>query len=135
MSTVVTDECPSCGAHLHRGEPVDPLLSALDMLVLRALEILGNRIIRYERSRFAEVDRLGIEAFEAHTVWQPPWKVVAKVLETAWVALPVALHQHGCCGLSPQQARQILDRYVSDLVDAQEAHDLDELRYRLSIYL
>lgn len=124
------DTCPCCGAVWHEG---DPLVAACDMLVLRALELVGKRLVRVERSRFRDLG--GRPWHQAHTLWTPETSQVEKGLADAWTSVGAVLSEHGCCGLTPHQLTVVLDRYVRDLLTTGQAHDVAELRYRLSAYL
>lgn len=123
--------CPCCGspnqaAHL-------PLVAACDVLVLRALERVGNHILRVERSRFA---RLGSRPrHEAYLLWQPDEPLIDKGLDGAWDALPLVCDEHGCCNVRPDEVATVLDRYVRDLLLTMVGHTTRDLRYRLTAYL
>jgi hypothetical protein len=129
--------CSSCGHPVEVPAPVDvaheSVVAACDMLVLRALELVGSRIVRFERSRFA---RLGGRPWhEAHLLWQPDAVMVDKALANAWGSVGVLIAEHGCCGATCEQLTVILDQYVRDLCATGTGHDVTELRYRLSAYL
>lgn len=109
------------------------LVAACDMLVLRALELLGKRIVRLDRSRFARFT--GRPFHEAHLMWQPDDKAVEQALADAWTTVDLVLDEHGCCGITVQQLTLILDRYVRDLVVTMTGHSTIELRYRLGVYI
>lgn len=125
------DTCPCCGiTHVSTGEP---LVAACDMLVLRALELIGKRVVRFERSRYQRMS--GRPWHEAHLLWPPDSKMVEQGLAEAWDAVGWVLTEHGCCGATPEQVTLTLDRYVRDLCSAGQGHSTDELRYRLSAYV
>jgi hypothetical protein len=125
------DRCPCCGTTVEVSAL--PLVAACDVLILRALERVGNRILREDRSRFGRFgDR---PRYEAHTAWQADRVMIDKYLDGAWDAVPMVLAEHGCCGATPEQVTAILDRYVRDLVVTMTGHSTVELRYRLSAYL
>lgn len=108
------------------------LVGACDVLVLRALELVGKRIVRADRSRFG---RFGDKPFHlAHTVWQPEHEMLNKALAGAWDFVPMLVASHAPDRVSPEMVRLTLDRYVRDLVDAMRGHDVSELRYRLMAY-
>lgn len=128
----MADVCPCCRQRVEAAG-ADPLVAACDMLVLRALELVGKRIVRADRSRYA---RMGDQPWhEAHLNWQPDPNTVDRGLAGAWDAVPVLLIEHGCCGLSPDQLVVVLDRYVRDLLAVGAGHAVGELRYRLGAYL
>lgn len=125
------DTCPCCGAV--RVATGDPLVAAADVLVYRALELVGKRLVRVERSRYQRMDGRGWH--EAHLLWQADDALVDKALAGAWEAVPAVLTEHGCCGATPEQMTLVLDRYVRDLLATGTGHSVTELRYRLGAYL
>lgn len=130
MNPTVT-VCECCGSPTVAES--DPLVAACDMLVLRALELIGKRIVRLDRSRFA---RIGTRPFhEAHLMWQPDDKAIDQALADAWGSVELVLSEHGCCGITVDQLTLILDRYVRDLCVTMQGHSTTELRYRLGIYV
>lgn len=126
--------CPVCGARalLPEGSS-SALLAVCDVLVVKALEVLGKRIVREERQRFARF--AGRPWHTAHTVWQAPRALTAKSLERAWDVVPALLDTHGCCGVTSRQVSQMLDDYVHDLVLTGTAHSIDDLAYRFEAKL
>lgn len=114
--------------------PVDDrsLIAACDVLVLRALELIGKRIVRVDRSRY---QRLGSRAFhEAYLEWQPDASQLDKALESAWDLVPHVVAEHARPDVSATEIRLLLDRYVRDVVRSRRGHDLKELAYRLGVY-
>ncbi len=126
--------CPVCGAYSGTTLAQPPaLLAVCDVLMVRALETVGKRIVRADRSRF---NRLGNRPWhEAHTMWQPDEHMVDKSLQGAWDVVPAMLDAHGCCGVTTRQVVDMLDRYVRDLLVTGRRHNLDDLRYRFEAYL
>lgn len=125
-----TEACPYCGCNTEAG---DPLVAACDVLVIRALELVGKRLVRLDRSRYA---RMGTRPWhEAHVLWQADRALVDKALGDAWTSVPAVVSEHGCCSLTADQLVVVLDRYVRDCVDAMAGHDVGELRVRLGAYL
>ncbi len=121
--------CPVCG-----GVTIAPstqrstLLAVCDVLVLKALEKLGNYLVRAERSRFRE---LGTKSPTlGHTLWRPTDALVAKALKGAWDVVPALLDVHGCCDITAVQVSAMLDDYVHDLAITGTPHRLPELQYR-----
>ena len=114
--------------------PVDDrsLIAACDVLVLRALELIGKRVVRVERSRYARL--AGMPFYVAHTLWQPDAQQLDKALESAWDLVPHVVRTHGRPEVSPLEIRLVLDRYVRDLVTSVRGHDVVELAYRLRAY-
>jgi hypothetical protein len=127
----MTDKrCDVCGA---RDAAADPLVAACDVLVLRALERIGNDLLSVERSRRgALVDR---PRHEAHLRWQPDPERLDRALGGAWTHVPYLIAEHGCCGLTVDEVTATLDRYVRDLVQTMTGHSVVELRYRMAAYL
>jgi hypothetical protein len=128
-SVTPVSPCPVCGAY--GGQTLataSPLLAVADVLVVRALEVAGKRIVRAERSRFRV---LGTKPWHvAHTIWRPTPDHVKKSLDHAWDVVPAMLDAHGCCGVTSRQVVDMLNKYASDLLITGTAHDLGELRYR-----
>lgn len=127
----MTDKrCDYCGA---RDAVADPLVAACDVLVLRALELVGSRIIRADRSRWSRFgDR---PKHEAYLVWQADPDQIDRALDGAWTTVPLIVRDHGCCGLTVDEVVATLDRYVRDLVQTMTGHSVVELRYRMAAYL
>jgi hypothetical protein len=114
--------------------PIDDrsLIAACDVLVLRALELVGKRVVRMDRSRYG---RMGDRPFyEAHLLWQPDSVQLDRALESAWDLVPHVVSVHGRPHLSPVEIRLVLDRYVRELIKATRGHDVTELAYRLGAY-
>lgn len=104
------------------------LLAVCDVLVVKALETMGKRIVRAERSRFRAI---GTRPWhEAHTIWPPAEGEVTKALKGAWDVVPAMLDSHGCCGVTSRQVQEMLDGYVHDLAITGQRHTLGELNYR-----
>lgn len=128
--------CKCCGAYsgatLASSQP-PALLAVCDVLVVRALEAVGKRIVRVERSRF---NRLGTKPWHvAHTVWTPDPEMVNKGLKGSWDVIPAMLDVHGCCGVTSLQVTRMIDAYVRDLLVTGTLHDINELRYRFERFL
>lgn len=108
------------------------LLAASDVLVLRALELIGKRIVRVERSRFGRMGDLGFH--EVHVLWQPDQEMLEKSLAVAWTFVEQVVREHARADIDARQVVLVLDRYVRDLVQGMRAHDVMELRYRLEAF-
>lgn len=108
------------------------LAAAADALVLRALELIGKRLVRVDRSRFSRMGDLAF--FEAHLLWQPDSEMLDKALAGAWDVLPRLIQDHAHPDVNPQEVRLTLDRYVRDLIRTKREHTSDELRYRLGAF-
>lgn len=126
--------CPVCGTYsLNPQAQSSALLGVCDVLVIRALETVGKRIVRVDRSRY---QRLGGKPWHlAHTIWQPEASMIDKALLGAWDVVPPLLDVHGCCGITSAQVAGLLDQYCRDLLITQTGHDVTELRYRFEAFL
>lgn len=115
--------CPVCGAYSLAPEgEMSALLAVCDVLVVKALEKLGNYIVRAERSRFRA---LGTKSPTlAHTLWPAEDALVDKALRGAWEVVPALLDVHGCCDVTSIQVTSMLDDYVHDLAITGTAHTL-----------
>lgn len=126
--------CPVCGAVTGQSlATASPLLAVCDVLVIRALEVTGKRIVRAERSRFRVLGTRPMH--EAHTLWRPAPDLVKKSLQNAWAVVPALMDSYGCCGVTSIKVTECLNRYATDLLITGTAHDIDELRYRFETVL
>lgn len=130
----IPSPCPCCGAHSlapnHQGTV---LLAVCDVMVLKALDKLGNYIVRAERRRH---NLLGSKPRHlAHTLWQPDDFMVAKALKSAWDVVPAVMDNFGCCDVTSEQVVPVLNQYVHDLAITGSEHDTEELRYRFKAHL
>lgn len=108
------------------------LIGACDVLVIRALELIGKRIVRVDRSRYA---RLGDRPFhQAYLLWQPDAEQLEKSLAGAWDYLPQIIEDHADSHVTAAQLSLLLDRYVRDLIQARRGHAVDELRFRMKAF-
>lgn len=129
MSTEHVTPCPVCGTYA--GSPLaqaPALLAVCDVLVVRALELVGKQIVRMERSRFNRMKNRPWH--EAHTLWRPRDDMADKALKGAWDVIPAMLDNHGCCGVTSRQVTEMVDGYVRDLLVTGTAHNITDLRYR-----
>ena len=132
MTTLTAEPDVACTCCGHAVTDDRGLVGACDVLVLRALELVGKRIVRVDRSRFK---RLGDAPFHrAHLLWQPDAEMLDKALAGAWDHVPQIVEDHARPDVSPVQVRLTLDRYVRDLVQATRGHAVEELRYRLRAF-
>lgn len=127
----VPTSCPVCGAFsLTQDDQSSRLLAVSEVLTTKVLEVIGKRIVRNERSRFARLS--GTPFHEAHTLW--PMESDAEVsvlLRGAWDVVPAMMSTHGnCCEVTPEQVTSMLDGYVHDLVLTGTPHSIEELAYR-----
>lgn len=135
--------CPVCGAYGGTTLAQAPaLLAVCDVLVVRALESVGRRIVMTgpeSRGRSARGSRMklmnGRPFMEAHTIWRPEMDMVDKGLLYSWDVIPAMLDSHGCCGVTSQQVTSMVDKYVRDLLVTGTAHNLTDLRYRFEKFL
>lgn len=121
--------CPACGAwSLPALAERSALLAVCDVLVTKALEVTGKRLVRVTRSRHAQLANRPWHV--AHTVWHADTRLVDKALSGAWDVLPAMLgnHRAEALDLSPQQVTEALDGYVRALILYQTPHDLRSLR-------
>lgn len=131
MMAPIPSPCPVCGAFSLAPEgSSSALLAVCDVLCTKALETIGKRIVRAERSRFVKMGNR--PWYIAHTIWPPEEPVVDKALRGAWDVVPALLDAHGCCGVTSRQVVDMLDSYVKDLVVTGTLHTLPELAYRFT---
>lgn len=110
------------------------LLAVVDVLVMKALEKMGNYIIRAERSRYHAM--AGLPAYVAHAKWPATDAIIDKALKGAWDVVPYVLDTHGSnFRINPELVTKTLDNYVHDLGVTGSLHDLHELAYRMRAYL
>lgn len=110
------------------------LLAVSDVLVIKALEATGKRLVRADRSRFRVLGSTPFHA--AHTIWEADDAEVSKALRGAWDVVPVIIATHGGhCGVDPRAVTQVLDQYVHDLCITGTPHTLAELAYRFDTRL
>lgn len=98
-----------------------PLVTACDVLVLKALEAVGKRLVRSDRARYRV---LGTRPFhEAHCLWEAPDDLVSKALRSAWDVVPsLCIHVPDIPNLT-----SVLDMYVKAVIAAQKPHDVNDL--------
>lgn len=98
-----------------------PLVTACDVLVLKALEAVGKRLVRSDRARYRV---LGTRPFhEAHCLWPAPDDLVSKALRSAWDVVPsLCIHVPDIPNLT-----SVLDMYVKAVIQAKKPHDVNDL--------
>lgn len=101
------------------------------MAVIRALELVGKRVARDQRSRFGALKRSGKPWHEAHTMWPAEPAQVEAALAGAWSLLPRLTQDHGCCSVSNRELHDTLDAYVRELVSAKKPHTYAALEARI----
>lgn len=110
----------------------DTLLAVCDVLTVKALETVGKRLVRTDRSRFRV---LGDRPFyEAHTIWQPSDTEVARALKGAWGVAELLIERH-IDDYCENEVSAVLNEYVHDLCITGTSHSMDELDLRLSTRL
>lgn len=134
--TAPVSQCPCCGAWaLPAMSERSALLGVCDVLVRKALEVVGKRLVRVTRSRF---NQLGDRPWAvAHTLWAAGPQMIDKALSGAWDIVPALLDSHraDALGVSPEQVTAVLDEYVRTLVARREPHRLSSLRAYLTARL
>lgn len=105
------------------------VIAVCDVLVVKALESMGKRLVRMDRARFKVI---GDKPFHvAHTLWQADDETVVKAIKGAWDVVPVLIENHsGDCDVDPAAVAAVLNDYVHDLVITGTPHCLPELVYR-----
>ena len=134
--------CPVCGAS--KFDSASALLAVCDVLVIKALENLGKKIVRYRAAEEAAQDTsvrwaegrsrnrlLGKRPwYVAHTIFRPSDEDVCRALKDAWDVVTPLWQTYGCCEVTPQQVTEMLDEYVHDLAITSTTHHIMELAYR-----
>lgn len=122
--------CPVCGAYsLTQEGQSSALLAVCDVLVLKALEKIGTRLVRQERRRYLVMNQPGMELHVAHCYWPTDDDTVDKALKGAWDVVPALVDGHGW-DVASEAVRTMLDEYVHDLAITGEMHSLPELANR-----
>lgn len=121
--------CPCCGAYSQTTLSIQPsILAVCDVLVLKALEALGKRIVRVERSRHAR--RGDTPWFLVHLLWQPDDRMIDKALEGAWDVVPSVIGPQGHASVTADGLTVMLDDYTRFIVRQGVGHSPQELRWR-----
>ena len=109
------------------GQDVDAtaLVAVVDVLVVKALESVGKRIVRQDRARFNQLK--GRPFHEAHVLWPTDIITVGKATKGAWDVVPALLDNHGCPGVDSGRVVTLLDAYVSQLATHGAPHTLARL--------
>lgn len=131
--------CPACGAPVSVPSQDSPdhtimtLMAVCDVLVVKALEKMGNEIVRSHKGRYNEIgDR---PYYEAHTFWPVDDGVVSKALKDAWRIVPLILDTHGPYEFDAPAAVIALDQYVHDLAVTGSKHSINDMAQRLRVAL
>ena len=109
------------------GKDVDAtaLVAVVDVLVVKALEAVGKRVVRADRARFNALK--GRPFHEAHVLWPTDIVTVSKATRGAWDVVPALLDNHGCPGVESGRVVTLLDAYVSQVATHGVPHRLDRL--------
>lgn len=109
------------------GRDVDAtaLVAVVDVLVVKALEAVGKRIVRADRARFNALR--GRPFHEAHVLWPADIVTVSKATKGAWDVVPALLDNHGCPGIESGRVVTLLEAYVSQVATHGVPHRLDRL--------
>lgn len=109
------------------GRDVDAtaLVAVVDVLVVKALEAVGKRIVRSDRARFNALR--GRPFHEAHCLWPTDILTVSKATKGAWDVVPALLDNHGCPGVESGRVVTLLDAYVTQVATHGVPHRLDRL--------
>ena len=109
------------------GRDVDAtaLVAVVDVLVVKALEAIGKRVVRADRARFNALR--GRPFHEAHVLWPTDVITVSKATKGAWDVVPALLDNHGCPGVDSGRVVTLLDAYVTQVATHGVQHRLDRL--------
>ena len=109
------------------GQDVDAtaLVAVVDVLVVKALESVGKRIVRADRARFNTLK--GRPFHEAHVLWPTDIVTVSKATKGAWDVVPALIDNHGCPGVDSGRVVTLLDAYVTQVATHGVPHRLDRL--------
>lgn len=109
------------------GRDVDAtaLVAVVDVLVIKALEAVGKRIVRADRARFNALK--GRPFHEAHVLWPTDIVTVSKATKGAWDVVPALLDNHGCPGVESGRVVTLLDAYVTQVATHGVPHRLGRL--------
>lgn len=125
--------CPMCDGHGAVSEDTDtydPLLAAAHVLVLRAMERAGRRLLtRQLRGQLRDVP-----AHLLHTRIPAAHTDLDRLMAGAWDAVPSLVDEWGGpCGSPAAGVVRVLDRYCRDLLVAGHPHEVRNLRWSLSV--
>lgn len=117
--------CSECG-QTH----AEPLVAASHLLVMRALEVLGKRIVQRPRSRW---DELGYRPVViAHTIWPARQRDVEDVLLDAWNHVPALVMVYAPQVPSAIEVVNALDRTTREAVAEQRCVSVTDVRVALT---
>ncbi len=116
--------CDCCG--------VDPVALACEMLILRALEVLGKRLVREAGKKNRWQDRGDTGWYALHTIWPASAKDIDGALRNAWDMVDEVQARWGTRDRYDILLGQKLDTYTRRLVTDQRLPDLGEIRSLLT---
>lgn len=122
-----TSRCNPDARLTAHGQDVDAtaLVAVVDVLVVKALEAVGKRVVRADRARFNALK--GRPFHEAHMLWPTDVLTVSKATRGAWDVVPAMLDNHGCPGVESGRVVTLLDAYVTQVATHGVPHRLDRL--------
>lgn len=121
--------CVLCGAtSIAPAVQRSTLLAVCSVLTVKALEKLGNHILRHGPSRSLHRELGARPRHEAHVLWRASPEQVDRALTGAWDVIPALLSDLGCSGVSHRQVQAMLADYVHDLASAMAPHTVASLR-------
>lgn len=109
------------------------LLAICDVLMVKALEATGKRIVRRERHRHAAL--AGRPWHIAHTLWQPEVFMTQASPRGSWDVIGALMAGHGCNGVEAAQVEAALEAHFRQLVRTGTPHTTATLRDRLETLL
>jgi hypothetical protein len=107
---------------------VEALVAACDVLVRRALELVGKRTMTGSMRR-PKPDWPTV--YLNHMI--DPEKLQRSLLD-AWELIPHVVAAHGCCGITSTELELTLTSYVIDIVIEPRPHTTEELADRLAMH-
>ena len=121
--------CPVCGAvSIAPAVQRSTLLAVCCVLTVKALEKLGNHMLRHGGSRSLHRELGSRPRHEAHTLWRASPEQVDRALTGAWDVVEALLSDLGCSGISHRQVQAMLTDYVHDLASAMAPHSVEALQ-------
>lgn len=125
----VPGPCPVCGAvSIAPAVQRSTLLAVCSVLTVKALEKLGNHMLRHGGSRSLHRELGSRPRHEAHTLWRASPEQVDRALTGAWDVIEALLADLGCSGVSHRQVQAMLTDYVHDLASAMAPHSVAALQ-------
>lgn len=130
VAAETVNPCPCCGAYSGTTLAVQPAILAMcDSLVLKALENVGKRLLRTDRSRYSR--RGDTPMHSIHVLWTPDPAMVCDALKGAWDVVPAVMGNQRWGDLTAAQMTGFLDRYTRNLAETGRSHNPDMLQLHL----